>query len=103
MRIDDLAYYQTDAAINPGNSGGPLLNERGERSASSPRKKADAQNMGYALIEVKAAATDQERLSAVKPKPGPLDLVYLPKITTLGSEGLAGRPGKPGRRRPRAT
>ena len=96
VRIDDRAYYQTDAAINPGNSGGPLLNERGEAIGIVTLKKADAQNMGYALYfnEVKAAATDQERLSAVKPKPGPLDLATLPKITTLGPKADAWRVGQ---------
>jgi predicted Zn finger-like uncharacterized protein len=96
VKIDGRSFYQTDAAINPGNSGGPLLNERGEALGIVTLKKADAQNMGYALYlsEVKAAALDAERLAAVRPEPGPIDPASLPKVTTVAPKADAWQVGQ---------
>jgi len=47
--IDDVSYYQVDAAINPGNSGGPLFNANSEVLGVVTLKFSDAENTGFAI------------------------------------------------------
>jgi hypothetical protein len=81
VAFDEKAYYQTDAAVNPGSSGGPLLNEKGQAVGIITFKKANADNIGYALYlkEVKEVAeVEKDLLARIKPEPGPLDPKKLP-------------------------
>jgi serine protease Do len=96
VKIDERIYYQTDAAINPGNSGGPLLNQRGEVVGIVTLRKANADNMGYALYlsEVKKVVdgVTKDELARIHPDLGPIPPKELPKAIVfsakMGSWGI---------------
>ena len=47
--LDDVKYYQVDAAINPGNSGGPLCDKTGAVLGVVTLKSTDVENVGFAI------------------------------------------------------
>jgi hypothetical protein len=47
--VDGVRYYQVSCPISPGDSGGPVLNERGEAIAVIAWRKADAENVSFAV------------------------------------------------------
>ena len=47
--LDGVRYYQLSCPISPGDSGGPVLNERGQAIAVVSWRKADAENVGFAV------------------------------------------------------
>jgi S1-C subfamily serine protease len=48
-QIDGYQQYQLSCPISPGNSGGPVLNDRGEVIGVTSWRKADAQNVSFAV------------------------------------------------------
>ena len=48
-RNNGIDWIKTDAAINPGNSGGPLMTMDGETIGMNTWRRADSENVGYAL------------------------------------------------------
>jgi S1-C subfamily serine protease len=47
--LDGVRYYQVSCPISPGGSGGPVLNSRGEAIGVVSWRKADAENLGFAI------------------------------------------------------
>jgi S1-C subfamily serine protease len=47
--LDGVRYYQLSCPISPGDSGGPVLNNRGEAIGAVSWRKADAENVGFAI------------------------------------------------------
>lgn len=47
--LDGVRYYQVSCPISPGDSGGPILNGRGEAIGVVSWRKADAENLGFAI------------------------------------------------------
>ncbi len=47
--LDGVRYYQLSCPISPGDSGGPVLNGRGEAIGMVSWRKADAENVGFAI------------------------------------------------------
>ncbi len=47
--LDGVRYYQLSCPISPGDSGGPVLNENGEAIGVVSWRKADAENVGFAV------------------------------------------------------
>jgi len=47
--LDGVRYYQVSCPISPGDSGGPVLNSRGEAIGVVSWRKADAENLGFAI------------------------------------------------------
>jgi S1-C subfamily serine protease len=47
--LDGVRYYQLSCPISPGDSGGPVLNDRGEAIGVVSWRKADAENVGFAI------------------------------------------------------
>ena len=47
--LDGVRYYQLSCPISPGESGGPVLNDRGEAIGVVSWRKADAENVGFAV------------------------------------------------------
>jgi len=47
--LDGVRYYQISCPISPGASGGPVLNNRGEAIGIVSWRKADAENLGFAV------------------------------------------------------
>jgi len=47
--VDGVRYYQVSCPISPGDSGGPVLNDRGQAIAVMSWRKADAENVSFAI------------------------------------------------------
>jgi len=47
--LDGVRYYQLSCPISPGDNGGPALNDRGEAIGVVSWRKADAENVGFAI------------------------------------------------------
>jgi len=47
--LDGVRYYQLSCPISPGDSGGPVLNDLGEAIGVVSWRKADAENVGFAI------------------------------------------------------
>jgi len=47
--LDGVRYYQLSCPMSPGDSGGPVLNDRGEVIGVVSWRKADAENVGFAV------------------------------------------------------
>jgi serine protease Do len=47
--LDGVRYYQLSCPISPGDSGGPVLNDHGEAIGVVSWRKADAENVGFAV------------------------------------------------------
>jgi serine protease Do len=60
--LDGVCYYQLSCPISPGDSGGPVLNDRGEAIGVVSWRKADAENVGFAI-----PAPEITRLKATLP------------------------------------
>jgi S1-C subfamily serine protease len=56
--LDGVRYYQLSSPISPGNSGGPVLNDRGEAIGVVSWRKADAENVGFAIPSAEVARMD---------------------------------------------
>jgi len=52
--VDGIRYYQLSCPISPGDSGGPVLNDRGEAVGVVSWRKADAENVGFAIPSLAA-------------------------------------------------
>ena len=48
-QLNDITYFQHDAALNPGNSGGPLLDMRGHIIGVNTFVIRDGENIGFSL------------------------------------------------------
>ena len=60
--LDGVRYYQLSCPISPGDSGGPVLNDRGEAIGIVSWRKADAENVGFAI-----PCSEVARLNAALP------------------------------------
>jgi serine protease Do len=47
--VDGVRYYQISCPMSPGDSGGPVLNDCGEAMGVVSWRKADAENVGFAI------------------------------------------------------
>ena len=56
--LDGVRYYQLSCPVSPGDSGGPVLNDRGEAIGVVSWRKADAENVGFAVPCPAIAAMD---------------------------------------------
>lgn len=70
--LDGVRYYQVSCPISPGDSGGPVLNERGEAIGVVSWRKADAENLGFAIPSPAVA-----RLNAALPVVAWVDIAPL--------------------------
>jgi len=62
--LEGVRYYQLSCPISPGDSGSPVLNNRGEAVGVVSWRKADAENLGFA-IPSDAIALMNTRLPAI--------------------------------------
>ena len=53
--LEGVCYYQLSCPISPGDSGGPVLNDRGEAIGVVSWRKADAENVGFAIPSLEIA------------------------------------------------
>jgi S1-C subfamily serine protease len=60
--LDGVRYYQLSCPLSPGDSGGPVLNDRGEAIGVVSWRKADAENVGFAIPSPMVA-----RMNAAQP------------------------------------
>jgi hypothetical protein len=60
--LDGVRYYQLSCPISPGDSGGPVLNDRGEAIGVVSWRKADAENVGFAI-----PCAEVERMNSTQP------------------------------------
>jgi len=63
--VGGISLYQVSCPISPGNSGGPILNDRGEVIGVTSWRKADAQNLAFAVPVSEFGRLDKTR----KPTP----------------------------------
>ena len=70
--VDNVRYYQVSCPISPGDSGGPVFNDQGEAIGVVSWRKADAENLGFAIPSTAVA-----RMNAALPVVAWLDRVPL--------------------------
>jgi serine protease Do len=113
--VEGVRYYQLSCPVSPGNSGGPIVNERGEAIGVMSWRKADAENLGFAVpcaqaIRLNAAlpalAWQEETVpdsspSAGSPAPGPTVRATVPAASDTPAASyqdflgfLSSRPGQ---------
>ncbi len=73
--VGGISLYQVSCPISPGNSGGPILNDRGEVIGVTSWRKADAQNLAFAVPVAEVARLNPSRppipwKTSSKPVPG---------------------------------
>jgi S1-C subfamily serine protease len=66
--VDGVRYYQVSCPISPGDSGGPVLNDRGEVIGVMSWRKADAENVSFALPSSSLAGMN----ASLRPLPWPI-------------------------------
>jgi S1-C subfamily serine protease len=96
--LDGVRYYQLSCPISPGDSGGPVLNDRGDVIAVVSWRKADAENVGFAIPAAAVAnmhaalpPTAWPAACSVVNRPDPQPLVRAESaIPTPGSSGNVG-------------
>jgi S1-C subfamily serine protease len=59
--LDGVRYYQLSCPISPGDSGGPVLNDCGEAIGVVSWRKADAENVGFAIPSREVARMNPAR------------------------------------------
>lgn len=62
--VDSVQYYQVSCPISPGDSGGPVLNDQGTVIAVMSWRKANAQNLSFAVPVDALASLDSSRTPA---------------------------------------
>lgn len=78
-------FVQTTAPISPGNSGGPLVNMRGEVVGVNSFKRADGENLNFAICSLDVQEVLNERgqtVTAISPESVPV------KVSTSGFGGV---------------
>jgi serine protease Do len=79
--LEGVRYYQLSCPISPGDSGGPVLNSRGEAIGVVSWRKADAENVGFAVPCAEVA-----KLNASLPAVAWSDAVPVSTPSAVGSD-----------------
>jgi serine protease Do len=94
--LDGVRYYQLSCPISPGDSGGPVLNDRGEAIGVVSWRKADAENVGFAIpcpaiarLNVALPVVAWSALAPLSPPPAnPFDVA--PQVRAALATGFKG-------------